>query len=592
MTLLGPLFRYELTRLARRGLQPKLRAVFAGLLLGALLLTYLQSFPGVNPARVIFSLDQSLPIEHASRFGERFLTAFLVVQLVVVVVATPALAGSAMAEEKERRSLDFLLSSPLTSREIVFGKMAARLVYVAGVVLTGLPVLVLTMFFGGVDGATLLAGYGITLLTMLSLGAYSLNLAVIHDTLRAVLFRAYGAVLGLTLFGFCCGCFFLPAYASPFSTLYHLLTGWEVWFGVGPNLFAGPAMMVLGYSAVHVPLGALFLWRAVANLRTPIAASEPRPLELPHSPPRTDLPQLPLVRLPEERPIGWELFDRRFRTVPALKDDEDPLEWKERWFGGRIWPHAETTEAALLFVLLAVVVGGFMTVLVPITVHRLDERQSLATLYGPLCQILFTILLPGIMLGVGVVTTGTIARERQRQTLESLLSAPVERRAILRAKARTALREVLPVVWILAAFYVMALVTGGVMLPSLVVAPLLIVGWGGLAAAGGMWLSVRCANPTRAMGYYLLALLSVCVLPPLANPLVAQSVTAYQPSQRDVEAWLDGFGPAGAAWNTLASYRDVIVGGIWGALIGATSALLLALLLWRDAVRRFENEGK
>src|SRR5437763_1156186 len=176
MPLLGPLFRYELTRLARRGLQPRLRAVFATLLLGALLLTYLQEFAGVNPARVVFRLDRPLPIDRASAFANRFLHAFLVVQLVVVVIVTPAIAGGAMSEEKERRSLDFLLSSPLTSREIVLGKFAARLVFLGGVVLTGLPILTLTMFFGGVDGGTLLAGYAITLLTMLSLGAFSVDL--------------------------------------------------------------------------------------------------------------------------------------------------------------------------------------------------------------------------------------------------------------------------------------------------------------------------------------------------------------------------------------------------------------------------------
>src|SRR5581483_9870764 len=174
MSLVGPLFRHELTRLARRGLQPRLRAVFAALLLGALLLTYLQEFPGANPARALVRVDQPMSIDQASHFGERFLTAFLVVQLVVVVVVTPAVVGGAMAEERQRGSLDFLLCSPLSSREIVLGKMAARLVFVGGVVLTGLPVLMLTIFFGGVDTETLLAGYAVTLLTVLSLGAYSL----------------------------------------------------------------------------------------------------------------------------------------------------------------------------------------------------------------------------------------------------------------------------------------------------------------------------------------------------------------------------------------------------------------------------------
>src|SRR5687767_4856585 len=88
--VLGPLFWYELTRLARRGQQPKLRALYAGVLLIGLLVTYLNSFPEVNPIRLIvggsgteFTLDQM------AAFSERFLTTFLFCQLVGVVLITP-----------------------------------------------------------------------------------------------------------------------------------------------------------------------------------------------------------------------------------------------------------------------------------------------------------------------------------------------------------------------------------------------------------------------------------------------------------------------------------------------------------------------
>jgi len=47
----------------------------------------------------------------------------------------------AIAEEKERKTLDFLLASDLRSREIVLGKLASRLAYLTLVLLTGLPLL-------------------------------------------------------------------------------------------------------------------------------------------------------------------------------------------------------------------------------------------------------------------------------------------------------------------------------------------------------------------------------------------------------------------------------------------------------------------
>src|SRR5262245_6186358 len=127
--MFGPLFRHELTRLARRGLQPKLRAAFAGLLLAVLFLAYLAAFPGVGPLRLITRIDEPLTTESASRFGERFLVVFLFAQAAVVVLVTPAVAAGAIGEEKDRRSLDLLLTTSLTSWEIVTGKLAARLVF-------------------------------------------------------------------------------------------------------------------------------------------------------------------------------------------------------------------------------------------------------------------------------------------------------------------------------------------------------------------------------------------------------------------------------------------------------------------------------
>src|SRR5262245_46664657 len=206
--MFGPLFRYELTRLARRGLQPKLRAAFAGLLFVALLVAFLAAFPSANPLRALTHLDEPLSIEAGSRFGHWFLVAFLLIQAVVVMVVTPAIAASAIGEEKERRSLDLLLTTPLSSAEIVVGKLAARLVFVGMLLLTGLPIVALMTLLGGVDPVQLVVGSAIAFVSMGSIGALSLFFAVWCETLSGALVRAYACIAGVTLLGFLCGCFF------------------------------------------------------------------------------------------------------------------------------------------------------------------------------------------------------------------------------------------------------------------------------------------------------------------------------------------------------------------------------------------------
>ncbi len=192
---LGPLFQYELVRLTRRGTQPRLRALYALLLFIGLMVTYLSVFSGNDPIKLLFDLHPNLSIKQSAIFGKAFAAAYLYSQLIAVVLITPIYGGAAVTEEKDRRSLDYLQSSLLSNREIVLGKFAARMVFVAAVILAGLPILSLTRFFGGVDEFILFGGFVIMLMTQFSLGSFSLLMGVYRDSLREVLYWSYGVVL-------------------------------------------------------------------------------------------------------------------------------------------------------------------------------------------------------------------------------------------------------------------------------------------------------------------------------------------------------------------------------------------------------------
>src|SRR5262245_11637032 len=162
--LLGPLFVLEITGLARRGTTIWLRGVYAL----ALLLALYASFPAYAEA------DTNTVAAFAKDFSE----LFLMVQAVTVLFLVPLVFSGAISDEKEKRSLDFLLSSPLSSREIVLGKYASRVLSVGAVLLAGLPVLALTALWGGVDLVEVFLAFGTTFLTLISLGAVSLLFSV------------------------------------------------------------------------------------------------------------------------------------------------------------------------------------------------------------------------------------------------------------------------------------------------------------------------------------------------------------------------------------------------------------------------------
>jgi ABC-type transport system involved in multi-copper enzyme maturation permease subunit len=583
MSIFGPLFHYELTRLARRGLQPKLRGGFAFLLLGALFITYLPSLPGVSPIRMVFGLDEAMPMAAAAKFGERFLTSFLVIQLIVVVVVTPVMAGGAITDEKERKTLDFLLASPLTNREIVLGKMAARLVFVGGVVLTGLPVLALTMLFGGVDLGLLLSGYAITLLTMFSLGTLSLYLAVVYESLVGVLWRSYLVIVWLTVCGFCGGCLFFPALMSPFSALVYMLIRDKAF----SSLPTEQTSIVGSYTVVHVLAAVWFLSLAIQRVRQQQAkqpVKRPPPVPANAFPRDDDLPPVQSAPVPDFVRTRVPHLGRR-RYVPPLRDGNDPLVWKERWFGVR----SGTTLDDLPDPPGMLGCGAFLAAFVGIFILALGFLAP--------AHSVSILLLPGMMLGVGVLAARSVASERQNQTLDSLLTLPGDRREILRAKALIAIRGVWPLVYLLAAYLFVGLITIKITVTSVILTPVLIGGWVGCALGFGMWLSCRCRTPARATGHVLAAILAACILPPLVTPLAQDSMSArHSQSAGWVDALVTGLGPASGALNALGppdslEDRDIVIRPIpaAGALCGAVLAALTGLGFWRAAGRRFDD---
>jgi hypothetical protein len=95
------------------------------------------------------------------------------------VVAGPAIAAGAIEEEKNRGTLELLVASPLTERQIILSMVGGRLVVAAQFLVTALPVFAIAAWLGGIGPlgfirkAVLPIGLGAALST-----AYAIRLAV------------------------------------------------------------------------------------------------------------------------------------------------------------------------------------------------------------------------------------------------------------------------------------------------------------------------------------------------------------------------------------------------------------------------------
>src|SRR5207247_914228 len=139
--LLGPVFFYDTIRLSRRGRFIALRAGYASVLLILLFLTY-RSWALANARGPVepFSMVE-VPLEAMPRLAEAVFITVMAAQFLGVIVLTPIYTAGAIAEQRARRTLELFIVCGLTSREIVVGKLAARLVHVLAIVFAGVPVL-------------------------------------------------------------------------------------------------------------------------------------------------------------------------------------------------------------------------------------------------------------------------------------------------------------------------------------------------------------------------------------------------------------------------------------------------------------------
>jgi ABC-type transport system involved in multi-copper enzyme maturation permease subunit len=552
-------FLYELRRTTRRGRPALIRSAYGVVLLFALGSVFLSWF---GPARLM-SAQLSTPWPEVRRselalFAHQFTATFLLVQLGAILVLTPAYAAGAIAEERQRRTLDDLLVTQLSSGSIVLGKLAARWLHVAAVLIAGLPVLSLMQCWGGVDLLLLLAGFAITLLASLSLTGLSLYCSVREPTVPTAVTITY-LLAGVV----CTGTSFLPLvrYANPIVVLYELTDALHL----GPGIFSVLAV----YALWHLALTVLLAGIAAVRLRSREEGVAPD-------------------RRPDDQPMPEP--ERLFRLVEIPPVGDEPLLWKEQHFGGN--RSARELFRALSFVLgSAVLVIGFGEML-----PHLDAAAS-ATEFGRRHSLalagLLAVLSGVLTCGVAIAAASGVSREREQGTLDGLLSLPGGREPVLRAKW---LGSLLRVRWLTVGLLTLLLVgvlAGRLPATALLLAPVSAI-HAVFAASLGVYLSV-VRSTAIATFLVVLCLLTVCLTPWLVDshrPWLSNSWPGQSEAIADNLSLADGFSPP-LTWLRLTTVaRDELPPTpLAGPLLGAVVYVLAGRWFWWRACVRFEREA-
>ncbi len=415
---------------------------------------------------------------------------FLLAQVGAVLCLTPAMVAGTIADERHRRTLHDILASRLSSFEIVVGKLAARMLQLVVLVLTGLPIMAMLSLFGGLDPPLILAAFAGTLTTAFAVAGLAI---FVSSQMR----RRRDAILVTYLLELIClgampllRAFFDPTSVTATRWVGRVVRALE---GLDPfqlaylaNPAPGLSVTLVRMAAFQVAFGLVFVALAVWRLR-PASAD------------------LDGGRSAESwtRPAAGRI-GRIFGRPPV---GDDPMAWKERHVA-RLGPMLRSI-GFLATVFAAVFLGESLLDLGRPAFAELAKysygdapagvvhtvRNELNAMIAPAAAVAAMIWIVAL---AGTTAAG-LPSEREDHTWISLLASPLNGAEILRGKALGALhRWRVPVVTALF-LWTFGLVAGAIHPLGYALTLALFATYTAFALALGSFLSLHLRSTTRAI---------------------------------------------------------------------------------------------
>jgi ABC-type transport system involved in multi-copper enzyme maturation permease subunit len=125
--------------------------------------------------------------------GQGVFAALLMLMTLQVVFLAPSSTAGAISLEREKQTLELLVTTPITSLAIVIGKLLSALVYVFLLIAASIPLMAVVFVFGGVAPEDVVRGYIVLIVTALGLGSFGL--------LCSSLVKRTTASTAITIFG-------------------------------------------------------------------------------------------------------------------------------------------------------------------------------------------------------------------------------------------------------------------------------------------------------------------------------------------------------------------------------------------------------
>jgi len=163
----------------------------------ALLLAYVVLLSGA--VLIAWPSAQRMDMSSNPENGKTLVNLIFLEQYLLAALMAPSFAAGAITGEKERKSYEMLLASPLRPGAIVLGKLLASLTHLAILIFCSLPIVMLCLPLGGVSLYEVLAVYLSVILSTITFGMMSLAASSYFRRTSSSLVVSYLLVLPLAL---------------------------------------------------------------------------------------------------------------------------------------------------------------------------------------------------------------------------------------------------------------------------------------------------------------------------------------------------------------------------------------------------------
>lgn len=132
-------------------------------------------------------------------------TVLTILQMALVLFITPSLTAGAISSEREKQTLNILLTTTQSSTQIIIGKLLSSVAFLVLMLIAGLPLYSLVFLFGGVSPSQLISIFLFYLVTVVAIGSIGVMFSTITKKTIVAMIATYGSIIflgGITAFFF------------------------------------------------------------------------------------------------------------------------------------------------------------------------------------------------------------------------------------------------------------------------------------------------------------------------------------------------------------------------------------------------------